>query len=126
MAYWTETDDNNKITNVQAVFGDVFIDIGQIEKPYSHDNTCMATGSNHETLRNGDSFIFTDFQEAYNAIVEAFERSCDSNWTLDDELAEKILSTDVTKIIETTIINDIKLSKDERIENATRILDSRK
>jgi hypothetical protein len=75
MAYWTETDDNNKITNVQCVFGDVFIDIGQIEKPYSHDNVYMATDSNHGTLRNGDSFIFTDLEQAYNAIIEAFERS---------------------------------------------------
>jgi hypothetical protein len=50
------------------------MNIGSIERPYHFDNMYIATGINNETLRNGDSFIFGDFETAKNKVIECWER----------------------------------------------------
>lgn len=75
MAYWMEKENGSNITTVQCVFDDVFIPIGTIEKPYSFDSIYTATGRNYETLKNGDSYLFKSFEDAYNSIIEAYEGS---------------------------------------------------
>jgi hypothetical protein len=73
MAYWTEKDDNSKIAIVQVVFGDVFLDIGRVEKPYSNLEKYYATGWDHEELGNNGSYFFTSFEEAEQRIIKHYQ-----------------------------------------------------
>jgi hypothetical protein len=71
MKYWTET--NDKVTDVKVEINGIIHNIGLIEEGLP--NIYMATGLNDETLRNGDTYLFYDFQKAVNAITDVYERS---------------------------------------------------
>jgi hypothetical protein len=71
MNVWVETTD--KVTDVKTEINGITHNIGLIEEGLP--SIYMATGLNNETLRNGDTFLFYDFQKAVNAITEAYERS---------------------------------------------------
>lgn len=58
--------------------------------------------------------------------VEMATETIFQRFTLDENESRKILSTPRTRINETNVFNDIKLSKKERMANAKRILNSRK
>jgi hypothetical protein len=75
MPYWTQTEERNgtQITTVQALFDDVFMDIGTIEKPYRNEEFYFVIGWNHETLSCDGSWIFRDFEAAKQAIIRHFE-----------------------------------------------------
>jgi hypothetical protein len=72
--YWTETVEHSTFTDVKTELNGVVMNIGSIERPYHFDNMYIATGINNETLRNGDSFIFGDFETAKNKVIECWER----------------------------------------------------
>jgi hypothetical protein len=59
-----------------------------------------------------------DFEMATETIYERF--------TLNEEDSRKIISSPRTKIKESNVLNDIKLTREERLANAARILNSRK
>lgn len=48
------------------------------------------------------------------------------NYELNQKQVKQILSTEPTKIKESDVFNDLKLTHDERIEHARKILNSRK
>jgi hypothetical protein len=70
MPYWTQKKGN--ITNVQAVFDDVFSDIGYIEQPYKNEQIYIAVYDN-QMLKNEGGYIFFDFDAAYQAVINAYE-----------------------------------------------------
>jgi hypothetical protein len=72
--YWTETVEHSTFTDIKTTINGITCNIGSIEKPYNFDTIYMATGINNETLRNGDSFIFKDFEAAKNKVIECWER----------------------------------------------------
>ena len=59
-----------------------------------------------------------DFEMATETIYERF--------TLNEEDSRKIISSPRIKIKESNVLNDIKLTREERLANAARILNSRK
>jgi hypothetical protein len=71
MQFYTET--NERMTDVKVDLNGITHNIGLIEEGLP--SIYMATGLNNETLRNGDTYLFFDFQKAVNAITEVYERS---------------------------------------------------
>jgi hypothetical protein len=70
MDVWVETED--KVTDVKTAINGITYNIGLIEEGLK--GIYMATGVNNVTLKDGDTFIFTDFQKAVNAITEAYRK----------------------------------------------------
>jgi hypothetical protein len=66
---------NDNITLIKTRILDICYTCGMIEEGYG--NVYLATDLNNETLKDGDSIIFKDFNKAQNAIVEAFIKEFD-------------------------------------------------
>lgn len=79
MNVWVET--TEKVTDVKTEINGITYNIGLVEEGLP--SIYMATGLNNQTLRNGDTFLFYDFQKAVDAIVSTYRKEY-SLWTLVD------------------------------------------
>lgn len=71
MKFYTEKIENT--FNIKCDDGDWLHTIGHIEKPYHNNSIYVATNLFNETLKDGDTPIFSDFETAKNAIIDVFK-----------------------------------------------------
>jgi hypothetical protein len=72
---YTFTEKHDNISYVKTRILDVIYNIGMIEQGYG--NVFLATGLQNETLKDGDTIIFTDFKKAQKAVSDVFKSEFD-------------------------------------------------